>query len=68
MIEIKKEGIILKKTRLGFESKGVLNPAVIRNGENIHLYYRAVQKGNYSSIGYCRLDGPLSLSRNNFLS
>ncbi len=61
MIEVKKEGIILNKTNLGFESEGVLNPAVIRNGDNIHLYYRALQKGNYSSIGYCRLDGPMSV-------
>ncbi|MBN2213152.1 MAG: pesticidal protein Cry7Aa [Bacteroidales bacterium] len=61
MIEVKKEGIILKKTHLGFESEGVFNPAVIRNGENIHLFYRAVQKDNFSSIGYCRLDGPLSV-------
>ena len=32
MIEVKKEGIIVKKTQLGFESQEVLNPAVIHNG------------------------------------
>jgi predicted GH43/DUF377 family glycosyl hydrolase len=47
---------------LGFESDGVLNPAVIRNGDDIHLFYRAVQKDNYSCIGYCKLDGPLTIS------
>ena len=61
MIEVKKEGILLSKTDLGFENDGVLNPAVIREGDNVHIFYRAVRKGNYSSIGYCRLDGPLTI-------
>ena len=59
MIAVKKEGVILYKTNLGFESEGVLNPAVIVDNEYIHLFYRAVGKGNYSSIGYCKLKGPL---------
>ena len=59
MIEVKKEGILLKKTALGFENEGVLNPAVISDGGYIHLFYRAVSKGNYSSIGYCKLKKPL---------
>jgi predicted GH43/DUF377 family glycosyl hydrolase len=62
MIKVKKEGIILKKTHFGFENEGVLNPAAMREGDSVHLYYRAVRKGNYSSIGYCRLDGPLTVS------
>ena len=61
MIEVKKEGVLLKKTTLGFESEGVLNPAVIREGDVVHLFYRAVARGNYSGIGYCRLKGPLLL-------
>ena len=61
MIIVKKEGILLKKTNLEFENGGVLNPAVIREGDSVHLFYRAVQQGNHSSIGYCRLDGPLSV-------
>jgi beta-1,2-mannobiose phosphorylase / 1,2-beta-oligomannan phosphorylase len=61
MLVVKKEGIILEKTELEFENEGVLNPAVIRHGDSVHLFYRAVQNGNQSSIGYCRLDGPLSL-------
>ncbi len=60
MIEVKKEGIILYKTQLEFENEGVLNPAVIREGDSVNLFYRAVRKGNHSSIGYCRLDGPLT--------
>jgi predicted GH43/DUF377 family glycosyl hydrolase len=47
---------------LEFENEGVLNPAVIREGDSVHLFYRAVRKGNHSSIGYCRLDGPLTVA------
>jgi beta-1,2-mannobiose phosphorylase / 1,2-beta-oligomannan phosphorylase len=59
MITIKKEGILLEKTTLGFENEGVLNPAVIQEGDSIHLFYRAVSKGNYSTVGYCKLKEPL---------
>jgi len=62
MIEVKKEGILLEKTQLEFENAGVLNPGVIRLGDSVHVFYRAVQKGNYSSIGYCKLDGPLTVA------
>ncbi len=62
MIKVKKEGILLEKTNLTFEDECVLNPAVIREGDNVHVFYRAVQRGNYSSIGYCKLDGPLTVS------
>ena len=61
MLEVKKEGILLSKSTLGFENEGVLNPATIREGDDVHLFYRAVSKGNYSSIGYCKLKGPLSI-------
>ena len=61
MIEVKKEGILLQKTTLGFENEGVLNPAVISDGDSVHIFYRAVSKGNYSSIGYCKLNGPLTV-------
>jgi beta-1,2-mannobiose phosphorylase / 1,2-beta-oligomannan phosphorylase len=61
MIEVKKEGILLKKTHLEFENEGVLNPAVMQKDKTVHLFYRAVRKGNYSTIGYCKLDGPLTI-------
>lgn len=61
MIEVKKEGILLKKTELDFENEGVLNPGAIREGDFVHIFYRAVRKGNYSSIGYCKLKGPLTV-------
>jgi len=62
MIAIKREGILLDKTNLEFENEGVLNPAAIRTGDNVHLFYRAVRQGNFSTIGYCRLDGPLNVA------
>jgi len=61
MLEVTKEGILLEKTHLGFENEGVLNPAVYQDGNTVHLYYRAVRKGNHSTIGYCRLNGPLTV-------
>ena len=61
MINLRKEGVILSKTEFEFENGAVLNPAVIRVGDSVHIFYRAVKEGNYSSIGYCRLDGPLTL-------
>lgn len=62
MIEVIKEGILLEKTNYDFENDGVLNPAVIRIEDDVHIFYRAVRKGNFSSIGYCRLDGPLKVA------
>jgi predicted GH43/DUF377 family glycosyl hydrolase len=62
MIEVKKEGIVLEKTHLEFENEGVLNPAVMRVGDSVHMFYRAVQQGNHSTIGYCKLDGPLTIT------
>ncbi len=66
MIEIKKEGIVLSKSQLKFEEEGVLNPGVIKEAETVHMFYRAVASGNYSTIGYCKFTGPLNLlERNN---
>jgi predicted GH43/DUF377 family glycosyl hydrolase len=62
MIELKREGVLLDKTELEFENQGVLNPAVIREGDNVHIFYRAVRQGNNSTLGYCRLDGPLKVA------
>ena len=61
MIKAKKEGIVLKKENLDFESESVLNPAVIKVGDKIHFFYRAVRLKNYSTIGYCYLDSPLTV-------
>jgi predicted GH43/DUF377 family glycosyl hydrolase len=65
MINVIKEGILLQKTTNDFENEGVLNPAAIRDGEYVHLLYRAVSTGNHSSIGYCKLKGPLFIEERN---
>jgi predicted GH43/DUF377 family glycosyl hydrolase len=61
MVKVKKHGIILEPTKREFECEAVLNPATIREGDHVHIYYRAVKWGNYSSIGYAKLDGPLDV-------
>ncbi|MFT7031344.1 MAG: putative GH43/DUF377 family glycosyl hydrolase [Marinoscillum sp.] len=65
MYKLKKEGVILDITDLEFENEGVLNPAVIQEGNKVHIFYRAVRKGNHSTIGYCRLDGPMNIAHRN---
>jgi predicted GH43/DUF377 family glycosyl hydrolase len=55
MLSIKDEGIILEKTSLEFENKAVLNPACIQIDGVTHMFYRAVNNDNISSIGYCQL-------------
>ena len=61
MVSIKREGIILKPSKRKFESKGVFNPACIRRGKYVHMFYRAWDKNNRSTIGYCKLEGPLKV-------
>lgn len=65
MVNVKKEGILLAKTDLDFESEGVLNPGVIQEGNDVHIFYRALNTGNRSTLGYCRLDGPLTIAERN---
>ena len=59
MINVNKLGILINKTDNIFENEGVLNPAVIKVENTIHLFYRAVTKDNYSTIGYCKLSSPI---------
>lgn len=63
MVTVKKEGVILCKTDHEFENEGVLNPAVISDNGKIHMFYRAVRKGNHSTIGYCRLSDPVTVEQ-----
>ena len=55
MVTVKNEGIILEPTNLRFENKAVLNPGCIEVNGIVHMFYRAVRHGNYSTIGYCQL-------------
>lgn len=61
MLPVKKHGVILEKTSNSFENLGVFNPAIQQEGDTVHMLYRAVRKGNFSTLGYCRLDGPLKI-------
>ena len=61
MVTIKKEGVILNPTNRKFESKGVFNPACIRKGKYVHMFYRAWDDKEHSTIGYCKLEGPLKV-------
>ncbi|MCV9385977.1 glycoside hydrolase family 130 protein [Reichenbachiella ulvae] len=62
MLNIVKEGVILNKTDHEFENEGVLNPAVMQEGDIVHVFYRAVRQGNHSTIGYCQMNGPLEVA------
>jgi beta-1,2-mannobiose phosphorylase / 1,2-beta-oligomannan phosphorylase len=60
-LQVTKHGVVLKKTDTAFDKAGVLNPAVLYENGVIHLFFRAVRKGNYSSIGYCKMKDPLTV-------
>ena len=39
-----------------WESRAVFNPGVVRDGDIIHILYRAVEGANFSTLGYAKLD------------
>ncbi len=39
-----------------WESRAVLNPGTVKEGNYVHMLYRAVEGDNYSTIGYAKLD------------
>jgi beta-1,2-mannobiose phosphorylase / 1,2-beta-oligomannan phosphorylase len=56
MIKVEDCGIILESRKgVEFESGGVLNPSCIEKDGVTHMFYRAVRKGNFSTIGYCQI-------------
>ena len=55
---VQRHGVVLDKSDHGFENAGALNPACIRVGDDVHMFYRAVRHGNYSTVGHCILKGP----------
>jgi predicted GH43/DUF377 family glycosyl hydrolase len=61
MVKIKKEGIILKPTKLAFENLSVYNPGVWQEGPYVHILYRAQNERFISSFGYAKLKGPLEI-------
>ncbi len=65
MVKVKNEGIILEKTDLEFENKGVFNPACIHVNGITHMFYRAINHNHISSIGYCQLKNNKVIKRLN---
>lgn len=65
MVTIEKLGIILSPTAIEFENSGVFNPGIYQDGNTIHILYRAVQRGNYSTIGYAKTNGPFKIIERN---
>jgi len=55
MLKVRDEGVVLNKTDITFESEGVFNPGCVEVDGVVHMFYRAVRPGNYSTIGYCQL-------------
>lgn len=62
MLNLKKHGKILEPTLNSFETKAVLNPAIYQDGETVHLIYRAINDDGVSSLGYAKLNGPLTVA------
>ena len=61
MVIVRRESVLLEATENEFENQAVLNPTIVQQGDTLHMFYRAVKEGNYSSVGYCKLEGPLNI-------
>ena len=61
MIKVTKGEIILEsRPDKEFENEGVLNPGCVDKDGITHMFYRAVKKDNFSTIGYCQIkDGEI---------
>lgn len=57
-LKVDKLGLVLEPTKNSFEKTAVLNPACYQDGEFVHIFYRAIDGLNRSSIGYAKLRGP----------
>jgi predicted GH43/DUF377 family glycosyl hydrolase len=63
MVPIRHEGNILEPTANLFESASVCNPAVIRVADTVHVFYRAMDPGDYSSVGHATFRPDLTLRK-----
>jgi predicted GH43/DUF377 family glycosyl hydrolase len=61
MLKVTKHGVVLEKTDNSFEDMGVFNPGIFQDENTVHMFYRAMRTGGFSSIGYCKLAGPLTV-------
>jgi predicted GH43/DUF377 family glycosyl hydrolase len=46
--------IISPRPDVGFEVKGTFNPGVVEVDGNVHIFYRAIDQNNTSTLGYAR--------------
>jgi predicted GH43/DUF377 family glycosyl hydrolase len=53
--------IIAPRPGYSWEEDGTLNPAAIEVDGSIHILYRSVAKGNYSTLGYAKSHDGLSI-------
>lgn len=65
MVTIEKLGILLSPTEFNFENNGVFNAGIYQEGNILHILYRAVEHGNFSTIGYAKTEGPLRITDRN---
>ncbi len=65
MITIEKLGILLSPTDLNFENNGVFNAGIYQEDNTVHILYRAVEHGNFSTIGYAQSEGPTNIIKRN---
>ncbi|MFV8370623.1 pesticidal protein Cry7Aa [Flavobacterium sp. LB2R40] len=65
MISIEKLGVLMGPTDKQFENNGVFNPGIYQEGDTIHILYRAVEQGNFSTIGYAKTEGPMKVIERN---
>ena len=65
MIKVEKHGILLSATSQQFENESVFNPGIFQDGNQVHIFYRAVEKGNFSTIGYALAEGPCKIVKRN---
>lgn len=64
MIDVSKGKILLEsRSDLEFENGGVLNPACVEKDGIVHMFYRAVRKRNFSTIGYCQIKSNQIINR-----
>ncbi|OGF65897.1 hypothetical protein A3B97_02750 [Candidatus Giovannonibacteria bacterium RIFCSPHIGHO2_02_FULL_43_32] len=65
MMQIEDLGVILSTTENEFEKRAVLNPACIAKDDVVHMFYRAINQNNISTIGYCQLKNNKVIRRDN---
>ena len=63
MLTVTKLGVVLRRSQQEFESQAVLNPGCFLDGDILHMFYRAVAPGNYSTIGYAQFKDNQLISR-----